>query len=165
MKKFMIEIKWAIIFTIATILWAVLEKSLGLHDEYISKHSIYTLGFVVVSVTIYVLDIMEKKKFFYQGNMTWTQGFLSGLMMTIFIAVLSPLVQYVVFNYISPDFFKNVIAYAVSNKIYTQAAADTYFTLNSYYIQGIVGSISSGVITSAIVALILKSKVENPKLK
>ena len=162
MKKFKVEIKWAIIFTIASILWMVLEKSLGLHDEYISEHAIYTNIFAVIAVAVYVLAIVEKKKYFYKGTMNWTQGFLSGLMLTIFIAILSPLVQYIVFHYISPDFFKNVIEYAVSNNIYTQAAADTYFTLNSYILQGIVGSISMGVITSAIVALIFKSKVEIP---
>ncbi len=162
MNKFKVEIKWAILFTIASILWMVLEKSMGLHDEFISKHSIYTNFFAIIAILVYVLAIREKKKFVYNGNMTWTQGFLAGLMMTIFIAILSPIAQYIVFQYVSPDFFKNIIVYAVSNKIYTQAAADTYFTMNSYILQGIVGSISMGVITSAIVALILKSKVEIP---
>ncbi len=162
MKKFKIEFKWAIIFTIASILWMVLEKSLGLHDEYISEHAIYTNIFAVIAITVYVLAIIEKKKYFYNGSMNWTQGFLAGLMLTIFVAILSPLAQYIVFHYISPDFFKNIIAYAVANKIYTQAAADTYFTMNSYILQGIVGSISMGVITSAIVALILKTKVQIP---
>ncbi len=162
MKKFKIEIKWAILFTIASILWMILEKSLGLHDEYISEHAIYTNIFAVVAIIVYVLAIIEKKKYFYNGNMNWTQGFLAGLMLTIFVAIFSPLAQYIVFNYISPDFFKNIIAYAVSNKIYTQAAADTYFTMNSYILQGIVGSISMGVITSAIVALIVRTKVQIP---
>ena len=162
MKKFKIEIKWAILFTIASILWMILEKNLGLHDEYISKHAIYTNIFTLIAIIVYVLTILEKKKYFYKGNMNWTQGFLAGLMLTIFIAVLSPLVQYAVFQYISPDFFKNIIAYAVTNKIYTQAAADAYFTMNSYILQGIVGSISMGVIISAIVALIVKSKVQIP---
>ena len=163
MKKFKIEIKWAIIFTIASILWMVLEKNLGLHDEYISEHAIYTNVFAVVAIAIYVLAIQEKKKYFYNRKMTWTQGFLSGLMLSLFVGILSPLSQYITFKYISPNFFANFINYAVDNKIYTRAAAETYFSMKSYILQGFVGSISMGVITSAIVALFLKSKVEIPE--
>ena len=37
MKKFIIEAKWAIIFSIALILWMYFEKSMSWHDEKI-KH-------------------------------------------------------------------------------------------------------------------------------
>ena len=34
MKKIAIELKWGIIFFAIIILWAVIEKIAGLHDEY-----------------------------------------------------------------------------------------------------------------------------------
>ena len=158
MKKFSIEIKWALIFTMATILWMIFEKSMGWHDELISKHAIYTNIFAVVAIAVFVLAIKEKKKFYYNGIMNWTQGFLSGVVLSIFVAILSPLAQYIVFKYISVNFFKNVIAYTVEKEIYTETAAEAYFNMSNYIVQGAIGSISMGVITSAIVALIVQTK-------
>ena len=75
MKKYKIEIKWAIIFVIASLLWMVLENALGWHDELIQKHPLYTLLFAVVAIAIYVFALIDKKKNFYNGKMNWTDGY------------------------------------------------------------------------------------------
>ena len=161
MNKFAIEFRWAIIFSVMMLLWMVFEKNMGWHDAHIDKQAIYTNFFGVFAIVTYFLAINQKKKIYYKGNMNWTQGFLSGLLLSFFIAIISPIVQYVTFTYITPDFFKNFIVYAVERKIYDAAAAEAYFSMNSYIIQGIAGSMSMGVITSALVALFVKSKPTN----
>jgi hypothetical protein len=158
MNKFSIEIKWGILFSIATLVWMIIENTTGLHDVYISKHAIYTNLFALIAISIYALAIKDKKETFFKGNMTWKQGFLSGVVLSIVIAILSPLVQYISFTYISPTFFANVIKYAVSSKVQSQEQAEIYFSMKNYMLQGIFGSLSMGVITAAIVALIFKSK-------
>ena len=158
MKKFGIEIKWAINFSIITLLWMILEHSLGWHDENIGKHAIYTNFFIIIAIFIYFIAIKDKKDNFYARNMTFRKGFVSGVMLSIFIAILSPIVQYISFKFIAPNFFENIINYTVTHKIQTQIQAEDYFNLKSYTIQGFFGSLSMGVVTSAIIAYFLKSK-------
>ncbi|HEY0046227.1 MAG TPA: DUF4199 domain-containing protein [Flavobacterium sp.] len=161
MRNFKIEFKWGIIFTIISMLWSLLEKSVGLHDEHIADHPIYTNLFAIVAVITYVVAIKDKKKNHYHGEMTWTQGFLSGLIMSVIIALLAPLAMYITFKYISPDYFKNIIEYTVDKKIHTRQAAESFFTLKGYILQGIFGGLSMGVVTAAIVSLFVKTPKEN----
>ncbi|WP_309641669.1 DUF4199 domain-containing protein [Flavobacterium sp.] len=163
MKKFSIEIRWAIQFSIFTLVWMIIEKSVGLHDQYIAKQAIYTNLFAIIAITIYVLALLDKKKNYYQGKMDWKQGFLCGLVLSFVIAVLSPMVQYITFTYITPNFFAKITEYAVSHKIQTQAQAETFFSMKSYILQGIFGALSMGVITAALVALVVKTKDTNEK--
>jgi len=158
MKNFTIEIKWSVIFAVAALLWMFIEKATGLHDVHIDKHPVYTNIFAIVAIAIYAFALIDKKKHFFNGKMDWKQGFVTGLIITIFVTVLSPLTQYITNTFITPDYFKNVIAYTVNNKVMTQEAAEMYFNLKSYIVQGIFGALSMGVVTSAIVAFFIKSK-------
>ena len=158
MKKFTVEIKWAVIFAVAALAWMFIEKSAGWHDAQIGKHPLYTNIFAVVAITIYALALREKKRKIFEGKMDWKQGFISGIILTVFITILSPLTQYITSSFISPDFFKNMIQYTVEHKVMTEQAAAEYFNLKSYIVQGIFGALSMGVVTSAIVAYFIKSK-------
>jgi len=158
MKNFAIEIKWGILFSIASLVWMIIEYSVGLHDKYISKQAIYSNLFGLIAIGIYALALREKKYIYFKGIMTWQQGFISGVALSVVISILSPLVQYINFTYITPNFFVNFIEYVVEDKIQNQAQAEAYFSLKSYIIQGIFGGLSMGIITAAIVALFLKTK-------
>lgn len=158
MKKFSIEIKWGILFILSTLLWIFFEKALGWHDELVSKHFLYTNLFAIIAVLIYVLALREKRAKFYNGKMTWQQGFVSGIVMTIVVAVFTPLTQYLVHEVISPSYFDNIISYSVDSGRMTQEKAEEFFNLNSYIIQSIFMALGAGVVTSAIVAFFLKKK-------
>lgn len=160
MRKFAIEIKWGILFSVATLVWMIIENSIGLHDVYIGKQARYTNLFGIVAVVIYVLALREKKYLFYKGVMSWNQGFLSGVVLSVVVSVLSPLVQYISYTFISPNFFRTIIQYYVEHKIQTQIQAENYFNLKSYILQGIFGALSMGTITAAIVSLFLRTKKE-----
>jgi hypothetical protein len=161
MKKFAIEIRWGIQFSIVSLVWMIFEKTMGWHDELISKQAIYTNFFAFVAIGLYFIALTDKKKNFYNGTMNWRQGFLSGLVLSTVVAVLSPMVQSITFTYITPHFFENIIKYVVAHKIQTQSQAEMYFNLKSYTIQGIFGAFSFGVLTSAMVAFVLKTKVDS----
>jgi hypothetical protein len=160
MKKFAIEIRWGIQFSIVSLVWMIFEKSMGWHDALISKHAMYTNLFAFIAVGFYFIALADKKKNFYHGIMNWRQGFISGLLLSSVIAILSPMVQSITFTYITPNFFENIIRHVVANKIQTQSQAEMYFNLKSYTIQGIFGAFSFGVLTSAIVAFVIKSKIK-----
>lgn len=158
MKKFATEIKWGIIFTIAGLLWMVLEKALGWHDTLIAKHAIYTNFFAIIAIAIFVFALIDKREKDLGGKMTWAQGFVSGIIISIVVAMLSPLAQYITHEYISPDYFQNAITYAVENAVMNEENAKAYFNFNSYRIQAAFGALGSGIVTAAIVALFIRKK-------
>nr|WP_294937078.1 DUF4199 domain-containing protein [uncultured Flavobacterium sp.] len=158
MKNFTVEIKWAVLFALALLAWMFMEKSLGWHDVHIDKQPIYTIIFALIAILLYVLALKEKKRTIFNGQIDWKQGFISGILLTVFITILSPLTQYITYAIISPDYFKNAIQYSVLHKIMTQQAANEYYTLKSFIMQGVFDALSRGVVTSAIVAYFIKSK-------
>ena len=62
MKNIKIEFKWAIIFTIMTLVWMLLEKTLGWHDEKIADHYWLTLLFIPIAIFMYLLALREKRR-------------------------------------------------------------------------------------------------------
>lgn len=158
MKKFAIEIKWGILFTIISLLWMFLEKGLGWHDEHIAQHAIYTNLFAIIAIVVYVFALLDKRKNFYGGKMTWSQGFISGIVVSVVVAILSPLAQYITHEFITPDYFENVITYSVDNGALSRSAAEEYFNLTSYILQSFFFALVVGVVTSAIVAYFVKKE-------
>ena len=153
MKEYAIEIKWAIIFAVFGLAWMYMEKLLGWHDELIEKHVYYTMLFIVPAVALTVMAILDKRRNFYNGLMTYGQGFKTGFFLTVFITILSPLTQYITSVYITPGYFPNAINYAVSSGQLTQEAAEAYFNVKSYMINSTIGGLIMGTLTSALVAI------------
>lgn len=160
MKKFKIEFKWALIFTVASLLWMYFEKAMGWHGEHIEQHPIYTNLFGIVAIVIYVLALRDKRENFYNGIMGWKQGFLSGSILSLIIAAISPLAQYVVHTYISPNYFENIVAYTVKKGIMKVEQAENYFMLPNYIFMSAFYALSFGIVTAGIVAWFLKNKQE-----
>lgn len=158
MKNLKIEIKWAIIFAVMQLLWMLLERLTGLHSEHIDKHAIFTNFIAIPAIAIYVFALLDKRKNFYQGKMTYKQGFLTGLFITLFVTLFSVATQYITSTIISPDYFSNMIQYAVSEGKMTREAAENTFNLKSYIIQAPIGAFVMGVLTSAIVAIFTRKK-------
>lgn len=161
MKNITIEIKWAVIFAVTALAWMVLEKSLGWHDVHIDQHATLTNIFAVPAIVIYVFALLDKKKNYYKGEMTYLQGFLSGVIISVIVAVLSPFTQYITLTYITPQYFENIIEYSVTTGELTREQAEDWFNMQSYIVQSVIGALIMGVITSAIVAIFVKSKKQS----
>lgn len=158
MKKFRIEIKWGVLFSIALLLWMIMEKALGWHNELLEKHATYTNLFAIVAFVIYVFALLDKRKNFYQNKMTWLQGFLCGIGISVVVTILSPLVQYIISTVITPDYFRNVIELSVEKGLKTREEAERYFSLGNYIFMSAISALLMGVLTSAIVALFVRKK-------
>lgn len=159
MKTRTIEIKWAIIFSIVGLLWMLLEKLTGLHSTHIDKHMYLTNLFAIPAIIMMVLALKDKKRNFYKGQMSYKQGFVSGLIISVFIALLSPLTQWITSTIITPEFFPNVIAYSVETGYHKSVAeAEAYFNLKNYIIQSSVGALIMGIITTAVIMVFLQTK-------
>ncbi len=158
MKNIRIEIKWGVLFILVGLIWMIFEKAMGWHDVHIDKHATYSLFFAPIAIALYVFALLDKKKNFYGGKMTYLQGFVAGLIITLVVVILSPLSQYITSTYITPDYFKNVIEYSVSSGQMEQQAAEEYFNLKNYLMQSTVSAAAMGLITSAVVAFFVRSK-------
>lgn len=159
MKNLKIEIKWALYFSLMSLVWMVLEKLSGLHDKYIDYHMYLTNLFAIPAIVMMVLALRNKKKSFYNGEMSYKQGFMSGLALSLIIAVLSPLTQWITSYVISPEYFPNVIKRSVELGYFrTAEEAAANFNYTSYAIQGAIGALVMGVLTIAIAMLFLGTK-------
>ena len=153
MKKFKIEIKWGVIFTIVTLLWLLFERLMGWHGENIDEHASMTIWFAVPAILVYLLALLDKRKNDLDGAMTWLQGLMTGFYITLVVVALSPFAQLFIHNVITPEYFQNMIDYAVSSSNMERGEAEEYFSIGNYIKQGLIGSFFMGVVTSAVVAI------------
>lgn len=163
MKRFKIEIKWAVIFSIVAILWMWIEKLAGLHDKYIDYHQYLTNLFFFPAVAMMILALREKKQKFYKGNITYWQGMKSGLVLSAFIAILSPVNQWITTYVITPEYFPNVIKRSVELGYFaTIEEAQNHFNFENYVVMSFIFSFVMGIITTSIVMIFLKRKNNKP---
>ncbi len=165
MKKFRIEVKWGILFFLSGLAWMALEKNLGWHDRLIEQHAMYTLLYAPIAILIYVFALLEKKRKTYLGRMSYIQGLLSGLVLTLIVVLLTPLSQYISHSMISPAYFSNIIQLTVNSGKMTLVEAEEYFNLMNYITQSILFAAMMGVLTTAVVVVFLRSspKVDLPE--
>jgi hypothetical protein len=159
MKKFAVEIKWGIRYAFLWILWLFIEKSSGYYEAKINDHALYSLLFTIVTIFVYFVAIKEKKKDFFKDTMSWKQGCVTGIFLTIVMAILTPFCQIIFHKAIAPEFFPNMIEFSIS-KGNSKEVAENYFNLSSYILQSIFGTLSFGVVLSAIVALFLQTNTK-----
>ena len=105
MNNLRTEVKWALIWGASLLIWMALERAFGLHDQYIEYHYQVTSIFLVVVVIIYVLALLEKRRVAFGGRMTYKQGLISALVLTLIITILSPALQVIISEVITPDYF------------------------------------------------------------
>ncbi len=141
-----------------SLMWSYLERSAGLHGSHIENHALYSNLFGIFAFIVYAMCIFDKKRNYYDNRMDWTRGFLSGLTLTVMIALLSPLIQYIIVEHISPDFLANMKTYYVSRNGSGKALADAMFSFRGLLLQAVFNIMSMGVVASAIIAWFARSK-------
>jgi len=159
MKNIKIEIKWAIWFSVMTLVWMGLEKLFGLHGKYIDYHFYLTNLFAIPAIWFMVLALKDKKKNFYDGQMAYKKGLISGIILSAFIALLSPLTQWITSYVITPEYFPNVIKRSVELGYYkTAAEAEANFNFKNYAINSTIFAFVFGVVTTAIAMIFIRTK-------
>lgn len=160
MEKIKIEIKWAILFSLMTLLWMVLEKLSGLHSTYIDYHLYLTNLFAIPAIWMMVLALKNKKRSFYGGQMNYKQGLIAGVILSLIIALLSPLTQWITSYVITPEYFPNVIKRSVELGYYASTEeAQANFNYINYAKQGAIGALVMGVVTTAVAMIFIRTKV------
>ena len=155
--KIRLELKWAAILFLVTMLWMFFEKMMGWHGENIAQHAIYTNIYDILFAMVFAAALHDKKSK-TEGSFSWKQGFTYCIYITVIIAAISPLTQTIIHKIISPEYFPNIISFAVDNDFLTQEAAESNFNLNSYIIQNFIGTLILGAAVSLILPLFFRRR-------
>ena len=150
-----IEFRYAILTSLCTLLWLILEYTVGLHDTYIAWHPYVTMLAIIIPIITYRLALIEKLE--EKGKLSFKDAFISGLIMTIFATVLAIPIQLIFHKVINPDFFANMINYAVTHGKETLEQAAQYFNLKTYLIESTLGTLLIGIIISLILAFRMRT--------
>lgn len=166
MRSIRIELRWAILFSFFLMAWMWIEKYLGWHDQLIGKQVWYHLLILLISyIVFYYFALKDKRNIYYKGKMDWKRALISGGIMSVFIAILSPFIQYFIYNYITPDYFGNMIEYQTSKEKYsmTLEGAQSLYNMKTFIFDEVVSSLSFGIVISAIVGLFVRTKESSEK--
>jgi len=83
---------------------------------------------------------------------------ISGIILSVIIAMLSPLTQWITSYVITPEYFPNVIERSVELGYYESASeAEANFNYKNYAIQGVVGALVMGIATTAIAMIFIRT--------
>lgn len=158
MNKIGIELKWAAIITTFTCVWAAMEKALGYHTDF--SNIIVTAFFYYILLTLlWAVAFIDKKKSLGKGAVwEFKNAFKFGLFLTGLLTILSPIAQYIIYQTISPDYFENIIQYQLAKGKQTRESLELIHNLNFTIRQGVMNSLSLGVIFSALYAWVFKTK-------
>ncbi len=150
------EIRWALLFSLVTILWMALEKSMGYHGDNIAGYQKFTYFFIPVSFLVYFLALRDARK--KRGGITsFKESLISGILISIFIAIFAPLTQWIIHNFITPDFLSNLSQYAVLEDGIDPEQADTFFTIPNYMKQTAIRAPITGTVISLLLSLIIRN--------
>lgn len=162
MKNIKIEFKWAIIFSGVVLLWMLLEKLSGLHGKYIDYHLYLTNLFAIPAIIMMVMALKDKKKNYYNGQMSYKQGLITGSILSVIIALISPLTQWITSFIITPEYFPNVIKRSIELGYFkTIAEAEANFNYQNYAKQGAIGALVMGIVTTAIAMIFIRTRTKN----
>jgi hypothetical protein len=157
MDRFKRAIKWMAVLWVLTLGWMYFERAMGWHGTLIHQHALYTNVYDLIFIVVFFLALLETKK--KQGGiMDWIDGFWTGMIITLGMVIMSPLTQILTHKVISPEFFPNIIRYAVESGFLQAEQAEAQFNLEAYMVSNAVGTLLLGTITSAVVALVLKTR-------
>ncbi|MFM8394748.1 MAG: DUF4199 domain-containing protein [Acidobacteriota bacterium] len=155
-----VEIKWGLIFSIVSLIWVAGEYLIGLHDRYIANHAILTNLFFFPAVLMMYLAIREKRQAL-GGRIGFIEALLSGIGVSVIVALLSPAVQYIFSKWINPGFFEKMIEYAVSTGKLPLELARQHFNLKQYMLMSSMGAIGAGGMTSLVLAWLMRTRNTN----
>jgi hypothetical protein len=153
------EFKWAAIMSVVLLVWLTALKFLGFQEtDKIHVHVILVNAYYLILFVLYIFAINERKRK-YRGFISRRDAFLTGLLVTLFLVVLSPLNMSVFYYLINPNFFQVMIDFNVENGV-NQQVAESDYNLFNYIFSSMLMNLVVGGVFSAIGALLLQ-KIPN----
>ncbi|GEM_PF-4682839 len=160
MSKLQTEIKWGVVWATAIFLLLCFEYFAGLQELPYLDWGMWVdlLGDVALPALAVGLGLRQKRDQDWEGSMSWRQGFISGLYMTLVALPLSLAYIWAFVEIVNPNYFAVLVDFSVATGQSTQDAAQAYFNLRTYLFQTALNVVAFGVVLSAVFSLLLKTK-------
>ncbi len=152
-----IELKYAMLITLLMLLWLALEFMIGIQDRFIAWYPFATVLSLIIPIGATRQAMIAKCEVLY-GHMPFKRAFTTGLIIAVLVAALSIPSQLVFHYIINPDFFEDMIQYAVAYGHNTPAQAAQYYNLRTSLIESVLGSLVLGTLIAAIMAYFMRTK-------
>ncbi|MEM9015932.1 MAG: DUF4199 domain-containing protein [Verrucomicrobiota bacterium] len=163
--KLPLELKWGLLLGLASLLWLYLSFWMGMHGTLLGIQ-VVTLVSLLISIVIYIFALGSYRTTYPES--TYLEGLKAGAGIAGIAAVMAVGAQAGYHFVVNPGFTDFMVG--ETEKFYLsqgvaedearrlgEASAKT-FGFTSYAIQAALGAIITGVVTSAIILLILKRK-------
>lgn len=160
MKHLRIESKWGFILFLIQLVWFFLERVLGFHGERIDNYFVASQFFALPYTYIYYRALKEKRTKAFRGFMSYDKALATGLRLTFFIVLLTPLSQWLLINLISPNFLENLRVYSIEAQLYSDERATEMYNSGRKIIEALVFNVVIGVLTSLVISLFTYRKIE-----
>lgn len=153
-----IELRGAVLISLLMLLWLAFECMVGLQNEYIAYHPY--VGLLSVLIPVFVTrQSLEAKREELRSSFTFGRAFASGAIIAVIAAILAIPVQLIFHYLINPDFFDDMVTYAV-NHGQNRDEALRYFNLNAYLFQSVAFTLIVGLLIALIAAFLMRVKTE-----
>lgn len=163
---FKIALKYGILIVVFIFLWGVLEYLAGLRADAFAFHPVATLFSLVIPLIFLYMGMREAQKK-YTGAFTYGQAFKTGLFISLLVAILYPLGQWLYQALFAPEFFESMQAFTEAKQLAEGVDPvvarrlgpdDGGFSLSSYLLRSFLGALVAGLIMSAMLALFVRDK-------
>lgn len=146
-------IKYGLIMTILTSAWVLLMHFTGQYDNRESiVQSPFDLAFIIITpLVVWYFGISERKRQL-GGKLTFNQGLVTGIKISLVYAVLSPFVYAKYYIFLNSEILE-----FVRSEYGLAGASDTMVILADMGVQ-FVSAIVGGTIYAAIISFFLKTK-------
>ena len=156
--KFKIEVQYSLLIFVVTLFWVVFEKQMGWHDVHIADHATFSLIYDFILLTLFAFAFLTQRVAHVEKARSWWSRLGFGIRISLMVTVLSPLVQWLIHEVISPNFFENIINYAVENNYLSTNEAVAKFNLKNYVFENLIGTSIIGFIYSLLLATIIPNQ-------
>ncbi len=156
-SKFKTEVKFGLVIGLLTIIWLLGEYSTGLHHKHHDLFLIVTNFVYIIPLTGIYMGISDKRKNYYNHSLTFGQGVLTGLIISVIYSLIAGIGQYCYHVIINPGYFDLMIAKSQEHGVSKEEAAK-YFNTYNYTMSVVVADFVVGLFASLLHSAILKRK-------
>ncbi len=151
------ELKWGVIFSLVSLGWVTGEYLAGFHDRAIDRQATVSMLFMFPAIAMILMAIRERRRL-GGGRITFVEALFCGIGVSLVVALLGPLQEYIFHRFINPHFFEKMIEYSLAKGKMNAEEARSYFSLRSFMLQSSMGAIGLGSLTSLILAALMRTK-------
>ncbi len=159
------EIRSGVAIGVAGFLWLLLEFFLGFHTTRIDYQPFITWLSIVIPIVGIYWAMKAKRDRYYAGRISFIQALKTGLIITVVMSIVSPLLSFMYVSVINPLYLSTMLAHnrmmldglniSPADKDGMLQELIQQFSLSAYLLKSILIAAISGTLLSIITAAVM----------